>query len=107
MTQSFFSQRALFVLERLLKIELPENTTRSIESFTASKGWVTKFVKRNLLRSVALHGEAAGASAQDAVQGMKNMRSKLREYDLECLFNVDETGLFFNLLPRRTYICEH
>ena len=35
---------------------------------------------------------------------MKALRQKLSEYSLDCIFNMDETGLFFRCLPKRSYI---
>ena len=36
---------------------------------------------------------------------MEKLRQKLADYDAGLIFNVDETGTFFKLFPRRTYIC--
>ena len=34
------------------------------------------------------------------------LREKLKDYCLQYIYNVDETALFFRLLPRRTYVLE-
>ena len=36
---------------------------------------------------------------------MAKLRQKIGDYDADCIFKVDKTGLFFKLLPRRTCIC--
>lgn len=37
---------------------------------------------------------------------MVTLRAKLEKFALKCKLNVDETGLSFKLLSRRTYITE-
>ena len=38
---------------------------------------------------------------------MTAIRTELENYDAAHIFNVDETGLYFRMLPRRTYIHRH
>ena len=58
----------------------------ALERFAASRGWVENFVKHHALRSVALHGEAGQVQAGEVSKDI----------------GIDETGLFYKLLPRRT-----
>lgn len=83
-----------------------EEDRSRLTTFAASVGWVDKFVRRHALRSVSMHGEAASANAAKVAQNMVTLRQALKEFDLDCIFNMDETGLFYKLLPRRTYICD-
>lgn len=75
-----------------------------MESFAASQGWITNFVRRHGIRSVSLHGEGGSVNAMGVSEGMRKLREKLIDYDVDCIFNMDETGLFFKLLPSRSYI---
>ena len=61
-------------------------------------------MKRHALRSVTLHGEAGQVQASAVAKDIGILRSHLSDYDAEHIYNIDETGLFFKLLPRRTYI---
>lgn len=55
---------------------------------------------------MSLHGEAGSVYISAVDFEMNKICQKLREIDAESIFNVDETGGFFKLLPRRTYITE-
>ena len=35
---------------------------------------------------------------------MAAVRKECEKYEIYCVFNVDETGLFYQVLPRRTYL---
>jgi hypothetical protein len=88
--------------------ELSELEKRCLRNFTASNGYVTRFIKRNCLQSVLLHGKDGSCPSSEEVQAkMTAIRTELENYDAAHIFNVDETGLFFRMLPRRTYIFRH
>ena len=36
--------------------------------------------------------------------GMEKVRAECGKYDAECIFNVDETGLFYKILQRQTFL---
>ena len=78
------------------------NPDDPLSDFSASDGWLYGFKSRHGLKSYRLHGEAASAP----VENLEASRSKLREilapYALENIFNADETGLFFRMLPNQT-----
>jgi hypothetical protein len=80
----------------------PAERKKLLEDFTASKSWVKKFVKRNNLSSKLLHGEAGSVDGAATAEGMAKLRDTCKKYRAENIFNVDETGLFYRLLPRRT-----
>lgn len=75
----------------------------SLEAFTASQGWVQAFVKRNGLQSEALLGEAC-VNSKDVEAGLQTVRDACESYGIENIFNVGEMGLFYRLLPKRTYL---
>lgn len=49
-----------------------------------------------------LHGEGAEVNKSDLglVAALDNLYAIVAQYDLENVYNMDETGLFFRLLPR-------
>lgn len=69
-----------------------------------SKGWVNNFSKRHALRTIYLAGEAGSVHVDTVVADMVELRKELAEYKPSCIFNIDETGLFYNILPNQTYI---
>lgn len=71
-------------------------------ALTFSNGWIEKFKQRNKLHKITLHGEAASAPLQSLPQARAKLQEILGRYDLENIYNVDETGLFFRMLPNQT-----
>ncbi|CAG8609662.1 3925_t:CDS:2 [Gigaspora rosea] len=68
------------------------------ESFTFSNGWVTKFKKRNGLRKIIMHSEAASAPLENLPTERTKLRELLSQYNPDDIYNADETGLFYRLL---------
>ena len=68
--------------------------------------WVKRFVARNGLESVLLHGTAGAVDVNDPKLKalLALVTEKCNEYDADCIFNVDEYGLFYRLLPRQSYL---
>ena len=56
------------------------------------------------MKNLNLHGEMGDVDFAAISEEMKALRQKLSEYSLDCIFNMDETGLFFRCLPKRSYI---
>eukprot|EP00731_Ephydatia_muelleri_P002108 Em0001g2108a len=84
-----------------------EARLRNVHNFKASDGWVRRWRKRfNVPPSVHLHGEAGDICLIDAEKKMDVLRSQLSEggYALQNIFNMDETGLFYRALPKRSYV---
>lgn len=106
-TCATLQQKAVMIRDALLQNCSDQIEAEKLSSFTASKGWAVAFVNRHALRSVSLSGEGGSASALEVATDMTKLREALTKYDAKCIFNVDETGLFFKLLPRRTYICAY
>ena len=61
-------------------------------------------MNRNDLKRFLLHGEAGSVDEKVPPSGMAAVRKECEKYDLNCIYNVDETGLFYRMLPRRTHL---
>lgn len=72
--------------------------------FTASNGWLHRFLNRYSFKHVDLHGEAGDVDKKAAEKKIEKIREQLEGFDLEFIFNMDETGLFYRCFPRGTYV---
>ena len=81
-----------------------------IPNFKASPGWISKMLNRNGKTAVRLHGEGAELSPEEADQALasflKEFHLFLEEKNIKacCLYNADQTGLFFQKLPNTLYV---
>ena len=74
------------------------------EGFQCSDGWLDRFKKRRAITFRIVSGEANSVPKDIVDDWLCNeLPSLLEEYDPKDVFNADETGLFFKLLPDRTY----
>lgn len=105
-TLATLSFRALRIRDILLQRATDERARADLLKFCASKNWCLAFTRRHALRSQSLHGEAGSASAASVANDISELRTKLSEYPMVRIYNMDETGLFFKLLPSRTYVME-
>lgn len=99
------STRALIARNKLLQTA-PEQERYHLSKFHASKKWALSFTQRHALRSVALHGGAGSASTVQVAREISKIREQLASNILDRIYIVDETGLFFKLIPRWTYVKE-
>ena len=67
-----------------------------------SNGWLEKFQKRNGFRRWRIHGESGDAQIEGIEERLEDIRTKIADYGLEKTYNMDETGLFYNLAPDTT-----
>jgi hypothetical protein len=67
--------------------------------------WAKKFAtKRAKLKSIILHGEAGAVDHEKIKEGITKMKNIIADFDEENVYNMDETGLFYRLLPRKSYV---
>ncbi len=76
-----------------------------IENFKASQGWLEKFKTRHGLKSRKSSGESYNADINSADNFLKLLKPKIEEYGPKNIYNEDETGLFYKLIPSRS-ICK-
>ena len=98
------SAKALNIRDRILQNTHDARSCVLLESFRATPAWVTGFVRRTGLRSVTLHGKAGAVKVSEVAGGIAELRAALGSFKPEFIFNMDETGLFFKLFPKRSYI---
>jgi len=75
-----------------------------ITDFAASNGFIKRWASRHGLVNVALHGSGASANVEEAAERMAAIRQQLEGVDVDRIYNVDETGLLYLVLPSRSYV---
>ncbi len=70
--------------------------------FKASWQWLSRFRVHWGLQKMLLHGEGAEVNKSDPrlLAALDDLYAIIAQYDLENVYNMDETGLFFRLLLR-------
>jgi len=68
---------------------------------TFSNGWLTRFKKRHSFKCQKLHGESGSAPKID-FETMEFIQNKLSKFGLKDIYNMDESGLFYNMAPSKT-----
>ena len=68
----------------------------------ASYGWVQKLMRRNNIGVYFKHGDASTVSMVTIDEWKDKLTAMIEEYEEDNIFNADETGLFYSLLPSRT-----
>ena len=75
----------------------------SIPNFKCSTGWIDRFKKRHLISSSVISGESGAVNQNVIDEWLKYEWPDIRKnYDDKDIFNADETGLLFKVLPNKT-----
>ena len=91
------------ILERLLPLHgtsLPY--VQELQAFKVSEKWVQKFCARHNVMKHILHGESGGVKQDIVNEGRMQVNQEVQSYPLNSIYNIDETGLFYRLLPNTT-----
>lgn len=73
------------------------------ENFTASDGWLHRFRNRFGISAKAICGESASVPIETVnLWRTGEIRKLIAAYSEDDIFNADETGMFYQLLPHRT-----
>lgn len=73
--------------------------------FGCSVGWLTRFKQRHGYQWKVICGEAHAAPAASIAEWKSGMlKTILTTYAPDDIFNCDETGLFFRMQPKRSYV---
>jgi hypothetical protein len=90
-------QKAIEIGENLPVIEAPD-------TFTASDGWLSRWKRRHGIRQLNICGEKLSANQAE----VENFKQKFKlimeeeEYTPDQIYNCDETGLYYKMLPSKT-----
>lgn len=76
--------------------------------FNASSGWLTRFKQRHGIRQISVQGEKLSSDENAADQFKEDFRKFIEEsgFSPEQIYNADETGLYWKLLPTKTLASE-
>lgn len=74
------------------------------ESFVASNGWLYRFKSRHGIRELEIQGEKMSANVDASNSFKDDFKKNLDEnnYDLDFVYNADETGLNWKSLPSKS-----
>jgi hypothetical protein len=74
----------------------------SESDFKASWQWLSRFKTHRGLQKILLHREGAKVNKNNSelLAVLKELYKIIAQYDPKNVYNMDETGLFFRLLPR-------
>ncbi|XP_058877789.1 tigger transposable element-derived protein 6-like [Acipenser ruthenus] len=69
------------------------------ETFSYSVGWLQRFKQRRKIRFYKRHGRAASEGGAAVTDARRVLKAFLRGYDLNDIYSMDESGLFFRMEP--------
>ena len=78
--------------------------TLETESFSALHEWVEKFKNRYRLETHTLSGESASVNKKIVEQWKKGLSSLVKGYKAKDIFNHEEAGLLFKMMPKEKKI---
>ena len=95
---------------RICDVIVTEDKSLAVDliHFKASKGWFERFKSRRGVRHLTLHGEAASADSTGAMDFLATFQDIIKTggYVAEQVYNMDETGLVWKKMPRRTFVAK-
>lgn len=73
-------------------------------SFTASQGWLDRWKKRHGVRQLTITGESLSGDVEAAEKFKKEFEDFIKKEELTAdqVYNADESGLFYRMLPSKT-----
>ncbi|CAB5315530.1 unnamed protein product [Rhizophagus irregularis] len=72
------------------------------ENLSFSNGWLHKFKKRNNIHKYCIHRESESAPLASLPKERTRLQEILGRYSPDCIYNIDETGLFYRMSPSET-----
>lgn len=103
-TIAVIQQQRESICEETIKTCECDELKNKLQSFFAFLEWLWNFEKRHYLRSVLPNGERGSVSGTQVASKISFLRTPQKDFDKDNIYNEDEIGLCFILLPRRTYI---
>ena len=90
-TEDFLKEKGLKLAEIL-----------KIEGFKCSNGWLHRSKRRFGISSKVLSGESESVDQFLVENGLNEIHSAINGYKHKDIFNVDETGLYYEMMPNKT-----
>jgi len=102
---------------RARKVELPPSfimqrarakaSDHGLDTFKASPGWFYRFMRRYGLTCASLLGEGGDVDPTnlDLINSLNQLRTTIASYHPDNVYNMDETGLLYRILPHYTVLC--
>ena len=89
---------------QLYPLVYPDDT--NLDTFKAGTGWLKRFKDRHGIRALSVHGESLSAAAESIEPFKESLRKLMEEKSLTLtqVFNCDETGLYWKLMPNKTLV---
>ena len=86
------------------KAEELSHELNATESWTCSNGWICRWKIRHNIKYRAISGENAAVN-KEVCEDWKQTKLMpiLKQYKADDIFNADETGLYWSLLPDKTH----
>lgn len=82
-------------------------TSSSTEPFVPTYGYQYRFCQRYGIKNLKISGEKASADHVSAKSYADDFKNIIEGYSLDQVFNCDETGLYYKMLPGRTLTTVH
>ena len=73
----------------------------SLNDFCASNGWLEKWKQIYGIRNRVISGEASDVPVETVDAWLERIQELVRGYAPKDIWNMDETGVFFQALPNR------
>ena len=81
------------------------------KEFKASDGWLQGVLKHSGMTGIKLHGEAMEIDAEQRIAIINKWKEEefhplIEKHNVapRCIYNADQTGLFYQKLPNRIYV---
>ena len=84
----------------------PTLVLKKIEEFKYSDGWLAKFKLKFNIKNYHIHGESGDVEVADLTKQRNDLIDLTSQYDIKDIYNMDETALFYRLLPTCTLATE-
>ena len=103
----YMESKGTIITDFLMKIKAQEIANKLGETeFKNSNGWLEKFKARHDYRLSKLYGETYVEEGPiDYSEFKKSFMKKLEEFGEDNVYNMDETGIFFKLIPEKS-VCK-
>ena len=93
--------------EKAVQLHKMLHEGESLPPFQASSGWLWRFCRRHGICQLSLQGEklSSNASALEPFKHELRQLIKREGLTLDQLYNCDESGLYYRMLPAKTLTC--